>query len=147
MNNISSSVQASQVLKFADDVKLFMNTSSPDDRIKLQEYIDSITQQISLSHLTIYFTKCIHIPFKSTSNTTYFISNMVITCQNTHKDLGLIISSDLNWSHHYNSIISKAYKSLALLRRTFSSRHCQSVKLHLYTALVCPHLTYCSQIW
>jgi len=35
-NSISSSVQASQVLKFADDMKLFMNTSSPDNCIKLQ---------------------------------------------------------------------------------------------------------------
>ena len=61
--------------------------------------------------------------------------------------LGVIVSSDLKWSYHYNSIISKTYKSLALLWHTFSSRHCPLVKLHLYTTLVRPHLTYCSQIW
>ena len=33
MNSISSGVQASQVLKFAD----VMSTSSPDDRVKLQQ--------------------------------------------------------------------------------------------------------------
>ena len=70
------------------------------------------------------------------------ISNAEITCQNTNKDLGVIVSSDLKWSNHYNFIIPKAYKSLALIRHTFCSRHCPAVKLHLYITLVRPHLTY-----
>ena len=146
MNNISSSIEVSQVLKFADDMKCFMTISCDEDRIKLQQDVDSIIHQTFLSNLTISFTKCVHVPFKSTSNTRYLISSTEINCQETQKDLGVIVSSDLKWSNHYNSIISIAYNSLALIRRTFCSNHYPSVKLHLYITLVRPHLTYC-QCW
>jgi len=119
MNNISSNVEASRVLKFADDIKCFMTISCDEDHIKLQQDIDSIILQISLSHLTISYTKCVHVPFKLTSSTSYLISNTEITCQNTNKDLGVIVSSDLKWSNHYNFIIPKAYKPLALIWHTF----------------------------
>ena len=42
MNNISSSIEVSQVLKFADEMKCFMTISCDEDRIKLQQYVDSI---------------------------------------------------------------------------------------------------------
>ena len=127
-------------------MKCFITISYDEDHInlKLQQDIDSIVHQISLSHLTIRYAKCVHVPFKLASNTRYLISNTEITCQNTNKDLGVIVSSDLKWSNHYNFIIPKAYKSL---RRTFSSMHCPSVRLHLYITLVCRHLTYCSKLW
>ena len=107
----------------------------------------SFMNQILLSQLTVNFTKYMHISFKSSFNTRYFISNIEINSQETQKDLGVIVSSDLKWSNHYNSIIPKVYKSLALIRCTFSPSNCPSVKLHLYITLVCPNLTYCSQLW
>jgi len=145
MNSISSTTQASQVLRFTDDMKLFMSTSSPDDRNKLQQDIDSITHQISVSHLAVNFTKFIHIPFKSTSNTRYFISKMEITYQKIQKDLGLIVFSGHPIPILY--IISKAYKLLALLLLQTLPISQAIYIICVYTTLVRPHLTYCSQIW
>ena len=57
------------------------------------------------------------------------------------------ISKNLSWSVHYCAIASKAYKTLGLIRRTFSSSssgHCRKL---LYLFLVRPVLTYCSSIW
>ena len=96
----------------------------------------------SLPFLT--YTKCV---FKSTSNTRYIISTTEVECHETQKDLGVVVSSDLKWVNHYNSIISKAYKSLALIRHTFSLNHCPQAKTNLYITLVHYHLTYCSQLW
>ena len=86
MNSILSGVQASQVLKFADDMKL-----SPDDCIKFQHA--GYQFLIFLSHLTVNFTTCVHIPFKSTSNTRYLITNIEINCQETQKDMGSVTRS------------------------------------------------------
>ena len=72
----------------------------------------------------------------------------IIPATNLVKDLGILISSDLLWSAHIHMIVSRAYKMLSLIRRSFS--HTMSVpvrRLLLYTSSVCSHLTYCSVIW
>ena len=70
-----------------------------------------------------------------------------ISSQDHCKDLGIIFSSDLSWSHHYNRISAKAYRQLGLIRRTFSSSVSVRAKKLLYLSLVRSQLTYCSQIW
>ena len=39
----------------------------------------------------------------------------------THRDLGIIISSDLDWEPHHQHIISKAYQMLDFLQHSFST--------------------------
>ena len=56
-------------------------------------------------------TNCPHI---------YHINKKPLANQKAqHKDLGIILTNDLNWSPHYNSIINQFYKILGLVRRTF----------------------------
>lgn len=64
----------------------------------------------------------------------------------SERDLGIIISSDLSWSEHINSIAAKANKILGMLKRTFISRDSDLWK-YLYTSLVRPHLEYAAQVW
>ena len=52
---------------------------------------------------------------------TLYINGLPIVCCNQHKDLGIVMSPDLNWESHITFISSKAYKKLGLLQRTFSS--------------------------
>ena len=78
---------------------------------------------------------------------TYSINNKIISCDDTHKDLGVIMSSDLHWRPHYQFIIPKAYKMLGLLRRVFSSVMCVSLKHSLYLSFVHSKLLYCSPLW
>jgi len=44
----------------------------------------------------------------------------VISQQDSHKDLGIIISEDLSWNKHYSFIIARAYKILGLICCTIS---------------------------
>ena len=87
-------------------------------------------------------SKCIHISFRSKIQTTYHIGLSPITTAITHRDLGILVSSDLSWEPHYQSIIAKSYKLLGLLRRTFSNHNSINSKKQLYISLVCskPHL-------
>ena len=63
------------------------------------------------------------------------------------RDLGVIVSSDLSWSLQQNSVISRAYRQLGLIRRTFSNSVSVRAKKLLYLSLVRSQLTYCSQLW
>ena len=65
----------------------------------------------------------------------------------SYRDLGIIMSHDLSWKNHHDFILSKAYRFLGLLRRTFSTVHCNQAKKILYLSLVRSQLMYCSPIW
>ena len=95
-------------------------------------------------------SKCSLVRFgfqKSSSSHIYSINSCVIQNDSQHKDIGIIVSSDLSWTNHILYIAAKAYKILALLRRSF--RNCNSVhsKKLLYISLVRSQLIYGSQVW
>lgn len=62
------------------------------------------------------------------------------------KYLGVDLSSDLDWSHHINSITTKANTTLGLLRHKL-----KPCSLHIKDigdkTTVRPQLEYCSAIW
>ena len=64
-----------------------------------------------------------------------------------HKDLGIILSHDLSWSHHYHYILSKAYSKLGMVRRSFSPLISIKVKTTLYVSLIRSQILYGSQLW
>ena len=133
MNRITTAVQFSQLLKFADDTKCFKSVA---DHIKLQQDINALYNWLLHFRLKFNLTKYFHVSFNSSLATSYYISNTEVTPTNTQKDLGIIVSSDLNWKYHYEYIISQAYKVFAMIRCTFSTHRSPSVKLKLYITLV-----------
>ena len=95
-------------------------------------------------------SKCSLVRFgfqKSSSSHVYSINSCVIQNDSQHKDLGIIVSSDLSWTNHILYIATKAYNIFGLLRRSF--RNCNSVhsKKLLYISLVRSQLIYGSQVW
>ena len=111
-------------------------------------------------HLTVFFynhwklsfneLKCILIRFSASCpavNISYFLNQHQLSVTNSHKDLGSIVSSNLDWTDHYNYISGQAYKIFGLLRRTFSNCNSTHAKKLLYLSLVHPKLTYCSCVW
>ena len=80
-------------------------------------------------------------------NHTYFINSEPVLQQDHHRDLGIIMSSDLSWSAHYSHLLSNSYKMLHLLRRIFSKAHCPFNKRALYVSLVKSKLMYNSLLW
>ena len=65
----------------------------------------------------------------------------------TFKYLGVLLSSDLSWSAHIESICTKARKVVGLLYRRFHGNVDQHILLELYSVLVHPHLEYAAPVW
>lgn len=97
-------------------------------------------------------SKCVLVSFqKPTKSTTirsdYRIGSNTISVSDCHRDLGVLLQSNLNWSNHYDLICSKAYKVLNLLRRSFSSSNSVATRRKFYISLVRSQMSYCSQLW
>ena len=63
------------------------------------------------------------------------------------KDLGVIVSKDLSWSRHIESIVSQANKILGLIKPICKDVKNVQTRRSLYCALVRSKLEYASNVW
>ena len=150
MNDLPLSAIYSKLLLFADDAKCFMSITSLADCFALQKDLNNLAVWCTTWNLTFNKDKCSVVQFqtkKSTIGFDYLIGKSVIPTKTSHRDLGVFISATLQWKCHYQHILSKSYKMLGLLRRTFSEIHCSRAKRILYLSLIRSQLLYCSPLW
>ena len=79
------------------------------------------------------------------NNTLYFSNDMkeVISPQESHKDLGILMSDDAGFDIHINSIIKKARQKIGWFLRSFRSRDLKFMR-KMYVTYIRPQLEYCS---
>jgi len=135
---------------FADDTKYLLAIRSTDDIDKLQSDVNSTDMWSQSTDLLFNEAKFVHVcfwakSFSDLNSTTYTVNGKPIRQLLQHKDLGVIFSSNLDWTDHYKTITMKAYKMLGLIRRTFKT-NCIEAKKQLYISLIRSQLIYCSQI-
>jgi len=137
---------------YADDILLFQPCNSACDLSLIQSNIDSISSWISSHSLTINSskTKYMFISLRSSclsSLPPLCLNGSTLELVSSYKYLGVIISSNLSWSPHIQSICSKSRKLIGLLFRHFYLHCSPSVLFKLYVSLIRPHLEYCSILW
>ena len=74
--------------------------------------------------------------------------NTVLKIVDTHKHLGVVLSSTNKWTSHIDSIINSASKQVSILRKIkykFSRSICTLNKV--YFAYIRPLLKYASEVW
>ena len=149
LNDLPPCVSHSVPLMFADDTKCFRSIASSSDCHFLQHDLLSLEEWSQTWELFFNVDKFAHLSFHPSSSisSNYVIDNKVIGQHSSHRDLGIIMTSDLSWSEQYEMMASKAYRSLGLLRRHFSRHISSAAKKSLYVSLVRSRLTYCSVIW
>jgi len=128
------------------DLKCLHSSKSPQDRIAIQEDLNIASHWSLTSIMTFNCVKnaVLHFWSSQEDSAVYTLNNIL---RNSVKDLGVMITTDLSaWTEHHKIIISKAYKSLGLIRHTFKTNNI-SVKKHLYVSMIRSQMMYCSQLW
>ena len=100
INDMPEYIRHSLLLIFADDTKCLKHIHSITDHNTLQEDINSLFTWCQDPDLNFNLKKCVHLSFKHNIDTTYTLSDITIPCNMCHKDLGIILSSDLSWNNH-----------------------------------------------
>ena len=101
INDMSAYIHQCQLLKFADDAKCFNHIKSVSDKEDLQDNITALFAWSQDNDLNFNIKKFIHLSFKRKFHTTYSMSDSIIPHVDSHKDLGVILSEDLNWEKHH----------------------------------------------
>ena len=149
--NISLSPSA-KLIMYADDILLYQPYNSISDISLIQSNIDSVSSWISSHSLTVNVskTKYMFISLKSSSSFSSLpllsLNGSSLELVSSFRYLGVLITSNLSWSLHIQSICRKSRKILGLLFRHFYYSS-PVVLFKLYISLVRPHLEYCSSLW
>ena len=89
--------------------------------------------------------KVLHIGPKNPNND-YAMDGSKLPTIETEKDLGLHMTSSLNWAFHMQKAINKANSVIGWITRNVISRK-KNVMLNVYKSLVRPNLEYAVQVW
>ena len=114
INDLPKHILSSLLYLFADNTKCFKTITNLSDSNELQEDLNLLYRWSTDTDLLFGLSKTMFMSFKPNLSTSYSVGSTAISKVCTHKDLGIIISSNLSWESHYTFILAKAYKTLGL---------------------------------
>ena len=146
INDIDDGITSS-LLKFADDTKLLRKVGTQDDCEALQKDIHTMHKWSEDWQMlfNIDKCKCLHIGYGN-NHTTYQLGGTEVPTATQEKDLGIIVTENLNVSEQCAKVTKTANKVLGIIKRSYDDKSIANL-LPLYKALVRPHIEYCVQAW
>ena len=146
INDLDESI-TSNVLKFADDTKLFRKVNTDGDKQHLQNDLDRLVKWSEKWQMLFNFgkCKCLHTGHGNL-DVNYKMGETVLCTTVKEKDLGVTISADMKVSEQCGIAASKGNQILGLIRRNIIYKG-KKLIIPLYKAIVRPHLEYCIQSW
>lgn len=151
INDIQMVIRHSEILLFADDLKIFKQICSIDDANNFQLDLDAVCNFFQSIYIPINFSKCVCMRFTrniiNRFDIFYSLNSNTLSFSNNYDDLGVIFDTKLSFKPHFGKIVTKGFRMLGFLFR--STSHFSTVKpyLLLYNTLVRSQLEYCVQIW
>ena len=128
------------ILKFADDTKLFRKTKEIGDKQKLQDDIDKLVRWSEKWQMLFNFgkCKCLHTGPGNTGMN-YEMGRTILSKTVKEKDLWVSMNANMKVSEQCRIAASKGNQVLGMIRRNITYKE-KSLIVPLYKAIVRPHL-------
>ena len=113
----------SNIKLFADDSKLLSITNGPENNINLQKELNAICERSGLWGMRLNVETCKTVYFGRKNLRRYYFmsdsreSKITLRKSKLVRDLVVMVSEDLKWEGHINTIVNKANRLLGLLKR------------------------------
>ena len=135
---------SSNIRLFADDCLFYRVIHNACDALEFQKVLGQMCSWAKNWHMRFNASKCsiLTITKKIPIKSTYTIEGQALE----HPYLGVELSKKLSCDHQINQTVSKAQKTLNLLRRNITECS-QMTKGRAYKALVRPILEYTRSVW
>lgn len=149
INDLPNVIQHSNILLYADDVKLSLNITNHDDSSKLQSDLNNFSKWCKVNLMELNINKCKVMTFTRYSplSTKYFIMGNELVAVDSCIDLGIYFDRKLTFNTHVTYIVNKGNSVLYFIKRWSKEFKDPYVTKNLFTSLVRPILEYCSVVW
>lgn len=149
-NDIPNVIKHSEVLLFADDVKLYKTVKTILDASLLQKDIEALENWTLENGLKLNAAKCFVVSFSKIKEPILFdykISNLPLSRKTEIKDLGVWLDAELTFSTHIDYIAKTASKTVGFITR--NSKNFKNIRtiINVYKTLVTPIFMYASTVW
>lgn len=145
-----SVVRHSEILIYADDVKIFKRINDSNDCSLLQSDLSAFSVWCRNNYLYLNIDKCNVVTFCRKLlplSFPYSIDTALLNVTSEIKDLGIIFDSKLTFAQHLDFITNKASSMLGFVRRWSKEFHDPYALRSLYECLVRSILEYGCQVW
>ena len=130
---------------------LYKSVNCSEDHQQLQLDIAKISTWVDRNLLSLKPVKCKTMLLSRKQNLSqppqFLLNETTLEQVEAFKYLGVLISSDVSWSAHIDSICAKGKKLIGLLYRRFSSNIYSERLQEIYKSLVRPQLEYAVPVW
>ena len=149
INDLNSYSKTLKTIMFADDTNLFLSGKNIKDiETRINDELELMTEWFRANLLSLNVSKTSFIVFGNRKNleVKIYIDNMLLERQNDTKFLGVILSSDLKWNKHVDTVVNKITKTIGIISKV---RHFLPISITrtLYLTLVEPYINYCNLVW
>ena len=151
--------EATQVALYADDTKIWRRIENWRDYEILQRDIDALHDWAVSNKMKFHPKKCkvLSVSNRASENSMwsmfpfqsffYTLNGTELDFAENEKDLGVIVTSDLNWEGNILALCLKASSRLGLMKRTLHFIKDCKQKRAFYLALVRSLFEHCSVVW
>ena len=159
INDVDNKIVDSNICFFADDTRISRRIKSLQSKTLLERDLSEVIRWSRINNMELnqrkfelqsYSANPIHIshelPFYPEMYSYKISDTVMLEPKIQLKDLGIVVTSDLSWSTHIATLVTRARGVAAWVLSVFRSRD-PNVMLTLYKSLVRGHLEYCCPLW
>jgi hypothetical protein len=137
-----------ELLKFADDTKLYCSVRNNADQAKLQSSLDILDAWCKTWKMPVNVNKCSVVKFGHDNGfvPAYTFNGVALKASLQERDLGVIMSGSLSYKFYIQAIAAKALKIYGWMVRNLVSGDKETI-LKVYKSLIRPMLEYACAVW
>uniref|UniRef100_A0A1Y1M3X1 Reverse transcriptase domain-containing protein n=1 Tax=Photinus pyralis TaxID=7054 RepID=A0A1Y1M3X1_PHOPY len=149
INDIGANI-ISNVLLYADDMKVFRTINNINDCKCLQEDLKNIEVWCELNRLSLNINKCCVVSYGRKENLitfSYSLCDTGLRREDEVSDLGVLFDSKLNFNSHICQLTNSCSRTLGFVIRNCKLFTNRQTFFTLYRCYVLSKINYCSVIW
>ena len=150
ISDIDENVKKSIVRSFADDTRVNKMINSLEDIEEMQKDLENIYEWAEKNKMVFNEDKFEQMSFGIANNVPIIQyktpSGEEIQSKDNIRDLGVIVSHDLNFNEHINKITTICMVIMGMLLRTFETREREPM-IKMFNSYLRSKLEYCCIVW